>query len=105
LRAPAGESPFKRSAPPAPAEDYDPTKPRVDLDAVRRRAGELARQGTGNRAAFALPMPPVDKPKTDLEKAIEKARKPDCRTAYKDMGLLAVVPLVANQFGEGNCRW
>ena len=35
----------------------------------------------------------------------EKARKPDCRTAYKDMGLLAVVPLVANEFGEGNCRW
>ena len=41
----------------------------------------------------------------DMEKAIENARKPDCRTAYKDLGLLAVVPLVANEFGEGTCRW
>ena len=93
------------SSPAAPSRDYDPTQPRIDLDAARRRAGELARQGTGNRAAFAFPMPPVEKPKSDLEKAIEKARKPDFRTAYKDMGLLAVVPLVANEFGEGNCRW
>jgi len=39
------------------------------------------------------------------EEALEKARKPDCRTAYKDLGLLAAVPLIANEFGEGSCRW
>ena len=50
-------------------------------------------------------MPPVEKPKSKMEEAIEKARKPDCRTAYKDMGLLAAVPLIANEFGEGTCRW
>ena len=51
----------------------------------------------------ALPVPPKPKPK--MEDAIEKARKPDCRTAYKDLGLAAVVPLIANEFGEGSCRW
>jgi hypothetical protein len=108
--APAGEAPsLFRSAPPdrgaAPA-DYDPTRPReVDLDAVRRRAGQLAREGTGNRAVLAFPMPPVPKDKGKLEKAIEKAWKPDCKTAYSSLGLAAVVPLLANEFGEGTCRW
>jgi hypothetical protein len=40
-----------------------------------------------------------------MEDAIEKARKPECKDAYKDLGLLAVLPLIANEFGEGNCRW
>ncbi len=46
-----------------------------------------------------MPVPPPKKSK--MEEAIENARKPDCRTAYASMGLLAVVPLVANEFGEG----
>jgi hypothetical protein len=50
-------------------------------------------------------MPPVPPKKSKMEQAIEKARKPDCRDAYKDLGLAAVVPLVANEFGEGTCRW
>ena len=50
-------------------------------------------------------MPPVPEKKSQMEQAIEAARKPDCRTAYQSLGLLAVVPLVANEFGEGNCRW
>jgi hypothetical protein len=72
---------------------------------MRRRAAELTRQGTGNRALLPIPMPPVEKPKSKLEQAIENARKPDCRDAYKGLGLLAVVPLIANEFGEGTCRW
>jgi len=103
---PPESSPFRR--PPAgESQDYDPTAaaPALDADAMRRRAGELARQGTGNRALLAIPMPPVEKPKTTLESAIEKARKPDCRTAYQGLGLLAAVPLIANEFGEGTCRW
>lgn len=75
------------------------------MDALRKRAGDLTRQGTGNRAVLPFPMPPVDKPKSKMEQAIENARKPDCRTAYKELGLAAVVPLIANEFGEGHCRW
>lgn len=98
------ESLFRRP-PQQPDSNYDPTKPSLDLDALRRRAGEITRAGSGNRALLPFPMPPVAKPKTKMEQAIENARKPDCATAYKDLGLLAVVPLVANEFGEGNCKW
>jgi hypothetical protein len=97
-------SPF-RTSPAQPSKDYDPTAPSLDVDTLRKRAGDITRAGTGNRALLAFPMPPVDKPKTKMEDAIEKARKPDCRTAYKDLGLAAVVPLIANEFGEGTCRW
>jgi hypothetical protein len=105
-------SPFRPSPPSRdsttraePPSDYDPTAPAIDLDAARRRAGELARQGTGNRALLPFAMPPVPKPKSKLETAIENARKPDCKTAYQSLGLAAIVPLIANEFGEGNCRW
>ena len=97
--------------PPPPPErraadgDYDPTRPAIDLDAARRRAAQMAREGVGQRALLPFPMPAPPERKTKTEEALEKARKPDCRTAYKDLGLLAAVPLIANEFGEGTCRW
>lgn len=84
---------------------YDPTKPAVDLDALRLRASQMAREGAGQRALLPFPMPAPPERKTKTEEALDKARKPDCRTAYKDLGLLAAVPLIANEFGEGTCRW
>ena len=114
IEAPLRESPFRTPAPAATIgsgkdeapSDYDPTAaPSLDAEALRKRAGEIARQGSGQRAVLAFPMPPIPERKTKLEEAIEKARKPDCRTAYQSLGLAAVVPLIANQFGEGNCRW
>jgi hypothetical protein len=91
----------------APSTTYDPTAapPSVDLDAVRKRAGQMAREGSGNRALLPFPMPAPPEHKTKEQIAIENARKPDCRTAYKGLGLLAVAPLIANEFGEGTCRW
>jgi hypothetical protein len=102
----APSSPF-RGTPSRPDESASPGRatPSLDLDALRKRAGDITRQGTGNRAALPFPMPPVEKRKTKMEEALEKARKPDCRTAYKELGLAAVVPLIANEFGEGTCRW
>jgi hypothetical protein len=85
---------------------YDPTAaPSIDLDAVRKRAGQIAREGSGKRAILPFPMPAPPERKSKEAIAIEKARKPDCRTAFKDLGLLAIAPLIANEFGEGNCRW
>jgi hypothetical protein len=85
--------------------DYDPTAPTLDPDAMRARANRMAREGLGQRALLPFPMPPVPEKKSQMESAIEAARKPDCRTAYQGLGLLAAVPLIANEFGEGNCRW
>ncbi|MBZ0248394.1 MAG: hypothetical protein K8F93_01950, partial [Burkholderiales bacterium] len=80
-------------------------EPRIDLEAAKARAREIAREGTGNRALLPFPMPPAPEKKTKEQIAIENARKPECKDAYKGLGLLAVVPLIANEFGEGNCRW
>jgi hypothetical protein len=106
-RAPSTSAPSLFKSPPAaPREsDYDPTKPSVDPEAAKRRAGEIAREGMGQRAILPFPLPAKAPPKTKMETAIENARKPDCRNAYANLGLLAVVPLIANEFGEGSCRW
>jgi hypothetical protein len=98
-------SPFKPPAPAADSPGRDPAAPRLDLDAIRNRAGELAREGSGQRAILPFPMPPVPERKTKMQTAIENARKPDCRTAYSALGLAAIVPLIANEFGEGKCKW
>lgn len=89
-----------------PSPDYDPTAapPALDADALRRRAGEIAK-GTGNRALLPFAMPPVDPPRSRMETVIENARKPDCREHYRSLGLAAIVPLIANEFGEGKCKW
>ena len=104
-RAPARPAPAPPPESRTTDSDYDPTKPAIDLDAARKRASQMAREGSGQRALLPFPMPAPPPRKSKTEEALEKARKPECRTAYKDMGLLAVVPLVANEFGEGNCRW
>ena len=98
-------SPFRTPAPSTDSSTYDPTAPGIDLDAIRNRAGQIAREGSGRRGLLAFPMPPVPERKSKMEAAIENARKPDCRTAYQNLGLAAIVPLIANEFGEGNCRW
>jgi hypothetical protein len=100
FRAPPGAS-----TPDITAKPFDPTAPGLDLDALRKRAGEIAREGSGQRAVLPFPMPPPAERKTRMQTAIENARKPDCRTAYQSLGLAAVIPLIANEFGEGNCRW
>ena len=98
-------SPFRTPAPSTDAKPYDPTAPGIDLDAVRSRAGEIAREGIGRRGLLAFPMPALPERKTKMETAIENARKPDCRTVYQNLGLAAIMPLIANEFGEGKCRW
>lgn len=78
--------------------------PRIDLDAAKKRAVRaIANEGSGSRGVlpFPLPVPPEKKSKDAMEKAI----KPDCRTAYAGMGLLAVPALVASAIGDGGCRW
>lgn len=106
---PRGPSDFRREAPARkaadPSSNYDPTAPPLDVDAMRKRAGQIAREGTGQRALLPFAMPPVPAKKSQIESALENARKPDCRTAYQGLGLLAAVPLIANEFGEGNCTW
>lgn len=108
-RAEPATSPFRAPGPSAPRADdaatYDPTAPSLDPERLRRRAASLAREGSGQRAILPFPMPPVPEKKGKIEDILDKARKPDCRTAYQQLGLAAIIPLIANEVGEGSCRW
>jgi hypothetical protein len=80
--------------------------PAITAESLRKRAGEIAREGSGSSGVLNLvPPPPLADRKDKLAEDIAKAAKPDCRTAYAGMGLLAVVPLVASTVGNGGCRW
>ena len=81
--------------------------PRIDLDAARKKAArEIVREGSGSRGVFTIPSPPRPEKKSKEAMAMEKAIKPDCRTAYANMGLLAVPVLVASAIAaDGSCRW
>ena len=80
------------------AEDYKSKNPGVTF--------EIAAEGSGSRGVLNMvPPPPVAK-KDKLAEDIAKAAKPDCRTAYAGLGILAVVPLVASSVGNnGGCNW
>jgi hypothetical protein len=92
----------KRDAP--AAESGAP--PAVTVESMKKRAREIAAEGSGSRGVInMLPPPPVEK-KDKLAEDIAKAAKPDCRTAYAGLGILAVVPLVASSVGNnGGCNW
>lgn len=80
--------------------------PGIDLDAIRRRAREINSSGTGPRTVFPFPGNPPQKPKSREQQAFDKAlKKNDCRDAYADMGLAAVVPLVLSAVREDGCKW
>jgi len=97
-----------------PERDEDIFKPRreapgeaptIDLEAAKKRAvREMAREGAGSPGALPFPLP-IPETKTKEAKAMEKAVKPDCRTAYAGMGLLAVPALVASAITDEGCRW
>jgi len=80
--------------------------PGITAESLRSRAREIAREGSGTGGVLnVVPPPPPQERKDTLAEGIAKAAKPDCRTAYAGMGLLAVVPLVASSVGNGGCRW
>ncbi len=85
--------------PAAPAS----TPPRLNLELARPRGVELSRHSTTGILQL-LPRPPELPAK--LARDIDKAAKPDCRSAYGGAGLLAVVPLVVDAVRkEGGCKW
>ncbi|RQO62546.1 hypothetical protein DBR47_04805 [Paucibacter sp. KBW04] len=68
----------------------------------RPRGGELS--GRGSRGVLdLLPTPPERKSK--LSQEMENAAKQDCRKAYGEAGLLAVVPLAVDALRDKGCRW
>ena len=75
---------------------------RLNLELVRPRGGPVSVQGPRGLLPV-LPHPPEQASK--LARDIQRAGQPDCREAYSGMGLLAVVPLVADAVRDKGCRW
>jgi hypothetical protein len=81
--------------------------PIVDLDAARREARRIAREGSRNLVSL-----PARKPVTDPNEGrpadvdpLEKARRSDCKSAYAGLGLLAVIPLAKDAITGTGCKW
>ena len=86
-----------------PASNAASAVPRLNLELSRPRGGELSRGGARG-VLPVLPRPPELDEK--LARDIEKAARIDCRKAYANAGLLAVVPLAADALGKtGACKW
>ncbi|AZN35985.1 hypothetical protein [Iodobacter ciconiae] len=49
--------------------------------------------------------PPTKTPRSELAKSLDKANRPDCKKAYSGLGLLAVVPLIADAVNNSGCQW
>lgn len=80
--------------------------PRIDLDAVRQRAREIGREGAGPRTLLPFNVKPKEDTRTKEQQAFDKAlKRTDCRDAYANMGLAAVVPLLLDSVSEKGCKW
>ncbi|HKE42650.1 MAG TPA: hypothetical protein VKG21_22705 [Casimicrobiaceae bacterium] len=89
-----------------PPLDEVSSPPYIDLEGARRAAAhEVLREGPGSRGVLALPVPPPPEYKSKEARAIEKAVKPDCRTEYAALGLLAVPALLMSALADTGCRW
>ena|SRR5882672_8022607 len=84
--------------------DGDQSAPRIDTEAVRGMVREIerAREKRAGPPASAKSGLDYDTP---MGRAIAKAARPDCRTAYAGAGLLAIPVLVWDAFTDAGCRW
>lgn len=78
------------------------SQPRLNLDLVRPRGGEISPLGSRGIVNM-LPVPPELKSK--LGEDILKSARPDCRTAYAGAGLAGAAPLLADALRKDGCRW
>jgi Meckel syndrome type 1 protein len=119
-KAAAGEAPNGPTASPSPAPGGTPNagsqqghdvatppsatpgpKP-LNLNLPLAR-GPLASSRGSTGMLPVVPRPPEVKPEVD--KAVEKTLRDDCRKAYAGAGLLAVVPLAVDTARDKGCKW
>jgi hypothetical protein len=86
----------------ATAPSLPASAPRLNLELVRPRGGAISAQGSRGLLA-TVPHPP--EAKTKLAEELEKNLKLDCRTAYAQHGVAAVVPLARDAITDKGCRW
>lgn len=69
--------------------------------------GLLSEPDTHFAARKPLPnmAPPEEPRRSPLAKSLDKAVRPDCKTAHANLGLLAIVPLVLDAATDSGCQW
>ena len=94
------------SNPSGQVSDSMPPAKSLDLDAARRSARESTGERSGPRTLFPFPTAPKAAVKSDVTKIFDKAlKRTDCKDAYADMGLAAVIPLVRDAIKQDGCKW
>jgi hypothetical protein len=103
------DSAVAAEAPPTTAPGSSETAP-LDLDAARAAAVREAARG-GRPLVRELPqrdpqrgVAPLEAD-TPLGEQVARARRPDCRYAYAEAGLLAAIPLLIDAFRDNGCSW
>ena len=84
----------------APSATPGPKPLNLNLPLAR---GPMASSHGSSGILPVMPKPP--ELKSDVEKAIEKGKRVDCRNAYGENGLLAVVPLAIDAARDKGCKW
>jgi len=85
------------TAPSAPAS-APPTPLNLNLPS---RSGPLLRQGS----SLIQILPGVPDTRSKMEKAIDEAKREDCRQAHADKGLLGAAALAADALRGKGCKW
>jgi len=78
--------------------------PHLDMKAARATARLIDKHRKDGLVAHPTPDPPLQRDER-LERAIERARRPDCKSAYSGLGLLAVIPLAKDAVTGTGCKW
>ena len=82
------------------------TAPPINLDSLRQRVREIDREGSAPRTLLPFNVKPKLDTRTKEQQAFDKAlKRTDCRDAYADMGLAAVLPLILDTVSEKGCKW
>lgn len=92
------------TAPAAADAGAGDSAPHLDVKAARATARLIEKHRKDGLVAFPKPDPPLQRDDR-LERAIERARRPDCKTAYSGLGLLAVIPLAKDAVTGTGCKW
>lgn len=92
-----------------PAAEPSRTAPALDIAAARSAARAFARNEPAPAPRSGTLLKAMqNETETQNEKLgrdIDRARRGDCQTKYAGMGLLAVIPLVANTVTGTGCKW
>jgi hypothetical protein len=92
-----------RTAPPVGVVPPPGQAPRLNFDAEKKAGPEIGRSD-GRKGIFNLNPPPAET-ESKLGQAIQKSARPDCRTEYAPMLLLAVPFIAYDTLTGTGCKW